>query len=90
MSQTFAFYDQRANEAAAEAESATLDNVRQRSLRAEKTWRELADQARKVQEDRERAKKERQARLDREEHERAQAELLDDAAEDSADGDGEI
>ena len=48
MSQTFEFYDARAREAAAEAEKATLDNVRDRNLRAAKTWRCLADQARRV------------------------------------------
>ena len=52
MSQTFEFYDARANEAAAEADAATLDNVRERNLRAEKTWRALATQAQKVMVDR--------------------------------------
>lgn len=52
MSQTFEFYDARANEAAAEAAAATLDNVRERNLRAEKTWRALATQAKKVLSDR--------------------------------------
>ena len=55
MSQTFEFYDARAEEAAAEAKAATLDNVRERSLRAEKTWRGLATQARKVKTEREKA-----------------------------------
>ena len=55
MSQTFEFYDARANEAAAEADAATLDNVRDRNLRAAKTWRGLADQARKVMVDRQKA-----------------------------------
>ena len=49
MRQSFEFYDARAREAAQEAESATLDNVRERNLRAEKTWRGLADQVRKVE-----------------------------------------
>ena len=48
MSQTFEFYDTRAKEAAAEADKADLENVRDRCLRAEKTWRGLANQARKV------------------------------------------
>ena len=61
MSQTFEFYDSRAREAAKEARDATLENVRQRSLRAEKTWRGLAEQARKVKIDRERALVEREA-----------------------------
>ena len=56
MSQTFEFYDARANEAAAEADAATLDNVRERNLRAEKTWRALATQAQKVMVDRYKAK----------------------------------
>lgn len=59
MSQTFEFYDARANEAADEAERATLDNVRERNLRAEKTWRGLAEQARKVMVDRAKADAER-------------------------------
>ena len=48
MSQTHAFYTQRAEEAAAEAGKADLDRVRERHLRAEKTWRDLADQAGRV------------------------------------------
>jgi hypothetical protein len=59
MSQTFDFYEARANEAAAEAESATLENVRDRNLRAAKTWRGLADQARKVMTDRARTEREK-------------------------------
>jgi hypothetical protein len=52
MSQTYQFYSQRAEEAAADAAVATLDNVRERALRSEKTWRGLAEQARKVELDR--------------------------------------
>ena len=37
-----------ADEAAAAAKTATLDNVRDRELRAEHTWRGLANQARAV------------------------------------------
>ena len=59
MSQTFEFYDARAREAAVEAREAKLDNVRDRSLRAEKTWRGLAEQARKVKSDREKAQREK-------------------------------
>jgi hypothetical protein len=62
MSQTFDFYDARANEAAAEAAAATLDNVRERNLRAAKTWRSLADQARKVMTDRVRTEREKAER----------------------------
>lgn len=52
MSQTFEFYAERAREAAQEAAAATLDNVRERNLRAEKTWAALAEQARKVRSER--------------------------------------
>jgi hypothetical protein len=62
MSQTFEFYDARAKEAAAEADKATLDNVRERNLRAEKTWRGLAEQARKTLVEREKADRERAER----------------------------
>jgi len=52
MSQTYEFYAERAKEAADEAAAATLDNVRDRNLRAEATWAALAEQARKVSADR--------------------------------------
>lgn len=45
---SYEFCDERAREAASEAKEATLNNVRERSLRAEKTWRSLADRARAV------------------------------------------
>ena len=48
MAQTYEFYTARAEEAAAEAAKASLANVRDRALRAEQTWRGLADQARGV------------------------------------------
>ena len=66
MSQTYAFFDARATESAAEAETATLDNVRDRALRSEKTWRALADKARKVEEDRVNAEAQRQLRREAE------------------------
>lgn len=62
MAQTYDFYRERADAAATAAENATLDNVRERELRSEKTWRALADQARKVAEDRAKADAEREAR----------------------------
>jgi hypothetical protein len=40
-----ATYLQRAEQAAADASAATLDNVRQRFLRAEAAWRALAERA---------------------------------------------
>lgn len=67
MAQTFEFYNARADEAAAEAEDAALANVRDRNLRAEKTWRGLAEQARKVEIDREKAKEVRRQRIEAEE-----------------------
>ncbi len=63
MSQTYEFYAERAQEAADEAAAATLDNVRERNLRAEKTWSMLAEQARKVRIDRERAEETKAARI---------------------------
>ncbi|MDP4538425.1 hypothetical protein Q9K01_02130 [Qipengyuania sp. DY56-A-20] len=59
MSQTFEFYHARAEESASEAQAAQLDNVRDRALRSEATWRGLAEQARKVAEDRVKAEHER-------------------------------
>ncbi|BDI61508.1 hypothetical protein [Qipengyuania nanhaisediminis] len=62
MSQTFEFYDARAKEAALSAKEATLENVKERNLRAEKTWRGLADKARQVALDRAKAEREREKR----------------------------
>ena len=67
MNQTFAFYDARARESAAEATAAKLDMVRERCLRSEKTWRTLADQALRVQAEREKADR---ARVERQEADR--------------------
>lgn len=61
MSQSYEFYAERAREAAEEADAATLDNVRERNLRAHKTWSALAEQARKVRDDRVRAEAARDA-----------------------------
>lgn len=55
MAQSYEFYCERADEAAALAAKATLDNVRERELRSEKTWRGLAEQARKTVAEREKA-----------------------------------
>lgn len=62
MNQTFEFYDARADEAAIQAAAATLENVRERCLRSEKTWRSLAKQALKLSNDREQARRERAER----------------------------
>lgn len=55
MAQTYEFYSERADAAAALAEAASLDNVRERELRAERSWRGLAEQARKIAEERAKA-----------------------------------
>ena len=62
MSQNFEFYNTRAKEAAAEAEAATLDNVRERALRSETAWREMADRALQMEQEREVARVEREKR----------------------------
>lgn len=68
MSQTFEFYDARAQEASIEAEKASLLNVKERHLRAEQTWRGLAEQARKVMLDRAKAERIRAARREEEQN----------------------
>jgi len=75
MNQTFAFYDARANESAAEAAVAKLDMVRERALRSEKTWRTLADQAQRLHDERAKAELAKLAR------QQADAELLAAQAE---------
>ena len=62
MSQTFDFYEERAQHAEAEAEKAVLDNVRERELRSAKAWRGMADRqlmidAERIKADRERAER---------------------------------
>ena len=59
MAESYEFCCERADAAAAAAKSATLDNVREREIRAEKTWRGLAEQARKVKLDREKSQREK-------------------------------
>ena len=66
MAQTYEFYSARADEAAARAQEADLDNVREREERAEKSWRGLAEQARKGVIAREKAEAERQAKREAE------------------------
>lgn len=61
MSQTPEFYAARAKAAAAEAKAATLDNVRERALRARDTWLGLARQARTVAANRARLEREKAA-----------------------------
>ena len=49
MSQTLELYLARADEAASEAKVATLDNVRDRCLRSEAAWREMADRQNRIE-----------------------------------------
>ncbi len=62
MNQNYQFLDTRAREAEAEAEKATLANVRERALRSAATWRGMADRALKLEGDRARADIDRLAR----------------------------
>jgi len=64
--QSFEFYEARAQEAALVTDAATLDNVKQRNLRAEKSWTRLADLARKVATDRAKAELARAEKRDAE------------------------
>ena len=62
MSQDADFYLARADEDAAVAASATLDNVRDRALRSEAAWRDMADRLQRVAERRKIADDVREAR----------------------------
>ncbi|MBY8337987.1 hypothetical protein KYN89_13130 [Alteriqipengyuania sp. NZ-12B] len=64
MSQSYEFYCARADQAAAAADNAELANVRDRELRAEKTWRGLAEHARAVAEERAKLVRDKQAEAD--------------------------
>ena len=61
MALSYEFLIERAEQAAKEAASALLDNVRDRALRSEKAWRVMADQVREVAEGRETARVEKLA-----------------------------
>ncbi len=62
MSVTSAFYLDRAEECARDANTATLDNVRDRALRSEAAWRTMADRLLKGEAMRDRAVAERAER----------------------------
>lgn len=62
MLHSYDFCSERADEAQALADAATLDNVRDRELRSEKTWRGLAELARNAAEGRVMADQERAER----------------------------
>ena len=59
MAQTYEFYVARADEARDAAAAATLDNVRDRELRAAKSWGELAEHGRGVAEARVKVEREK-------------------------------
>jgi len=61
MSATSEFYLARATDCAREAKEASLDNVRDRCLRAEAAWRVMADRLAKGDEDRARRAAEKAA-----------------------------
>ncbi|KLE35807.1 hypothetical protein [Aurantiacibacter luteus] len=61
MADTYEMCCERADAAALAASNAQLDNVRDRELRAEKTWRGLAEKARSVAESREKVEREKLA-----------------------------
>jgi hypothetical protein len=71
MAQSYEFYIERAEAAKVAAKKAELDNVRDRELRAEKTWRGLAEQARKTAHERAKADAARVAKREAEAEEAA-------------------
>jgi len=58
------FYMQRAEESAEEARKATLDNVRERALRSEAAWREMANRAGAIEQGRAKLRAEKTAARD--------------------------
>lgn len=66
MSQSYDFYIARADEAAKEAGNTTLMNVRERALRSEAAWREMAARVLRVEHDRKLAEEDRKERREAE------------------------
>lgn len=60
---TFEFCDKRAREAAAAADEAVLENVRNRLLRSEAAWRVMADKLQVFDATRKAIKRERQSEI---------------------------
>jgi hypothetical protein len=56
VTQTYEFLIARAQQAAIEAETAALDNVKKRALRSEAAWRGMAEQALKLTREREKVR----------------------------------
>ena len=63
MAQTYEFLIARADEAAAEAEGAVLENLRERALRSEAAWRDMAARTLRVDQNREARERERCAQI---------------------------
>jgi hypothetical protein len=61
MAQTYEFLIARADEAAAEAKNAVLENLRERALRSEAAWRDMAARTLRVDQNREARERERAA-----------------------------
>jgi hypothetical protein len=74
MSLTIEFCEARARDAGNEAESAALDNVRERALRSQAAWQAMADRANDVAKARALKEFEAQQLRAREEHEEARTE----------------
>jgi len=62
MALSYEFLIARADEAAKDAANAVLENVRTRALRSESVWRDMAARALKIEQDREKALREKQWR----------------------------
>ncbi|SMQ60454.1 hypothetical protein SAMN06297468_0423 [Altererythrobacter xiamenensis] len=79
MADSYKVCSERADAAAEAARNATLDNVRQRELRAEKTWRGLATQAKAVDEQRQKMAREKAAQQEAQERDEEAASATTDA-----------
>lgn len=66
MSQTLEFYLARADESAQEAACATLDNVRDRALRSEAAWRQMAARVMHIEGQRRASEQQKSERTDAE------------------------
>ncbi|WP_336987193.1 hypothetical protein [Altererythrobacter aquiaggeris] len=81
MSQTYEFYEARAEEAAEEARKAPLQNVKERALRSEAAWRSMAERVLRTAEERKIAD---EARAERRAAEQARAAAAAAAAAETA------
>jgi len=67
MAGNYDFFVQRADEAAKEAAVASLNNVRERALRSEAAWRDMAKRALHIEHERDVARQHREERIAAEE-----------------------